>query len=404
MKPRRLWLQRLGLAAAAVALLGALAFVALRTGPLAPTRVTVVQAAQGTFKPALFGIGTVEARRSVLVGPTQAGRVRAVAVDVGDLVQAGQVLAEMDPVDLDERTAALDASVARAGSTVAAAQAQAQDALAKRALADANAQRYVDLGAQNFMSPGAVEARLQEQASAKAAAAAAQANVTAAQQDLQRLQAERAGLRQQRANVRLLAPMAGLVVARDAEPGSTVVAGQAVLRLIEPGTLWVRLRLDQGRSAGLAVGLPASIVLRANPQQALPGQVARIEAVSDSVTEERVALVRFDALPAGLSVGEMAEVTLALPATAPAVLLPNASLQRQQGQVGVWMLGGGSADDKGHGSLRFVPVRVGAGSLDGQVQVLQGVQPGDRVVVYSDKEVRPDSRIQVVNAIALRQP
>jgi HlyD family secretion protein len=276
----------------------------LRTGPLAPTRVTVVQAAQGTFQPQLFGIGTVEARRSVLVGPTLAGRVRTVSVDVGDLVQPGQVLAEMDPVDLDERAAALDASMARAGSAVAAARAQAQDATAKRALADANAQRYVDLGAQNFMSAGAVQARLQEQSSAQAGLAAALANVQAAQQDLQRVAAERAALRQQRANVRLLAPIAGLVVARDAEPGSTVVAGQAVLRLIDPGTLWVRLRLDQGRSAGLAPGLPARIVLRSSPQRALPGQVARVEALSDSVTEERVALVRFDTLPAGLSVGE----------------------------------------------------------------------------------------------------
>ena len=402
MKASRALLQRVGLAAAALALLGALAFVALRTGPLAPTRVTVVQAAQGTLQPQLFGIGTVEARRSVLVGPTLAGRVRTVAVDVGDRVQAGQVLAEMDPVDLDERSAALDASVARAGSAVAAAQAQAQDATAKRALADANAQRYVDLGAQNFMSPGAVEARLQEQSSAKAGLAAAQANVQAALQDQQRLAAERAALRQQRANVRLVAPIAGLVVARDAEPGSTVVAGQAVLRLIEPGTLWVKLRLDQGRSAGLAVGLPARIVLRSNPQQALPGQVARIEAVSDSVTEERVALVRFDALPAGLSVGEMAEVTLALPATTPAVLLPNASLQRQSGhpgQVGVWVLGA----DTGNG-LRFAPVSVGATSLDGQVQVLQGVQAGDRVVVYSDKAVKPGSRIQVVDALNTGRP
>jgi HlyD family secretion protein len=397
MKPGRVWLQRVGLAAAALALLAALAFVALRTGPLAPTRVTVVQAAQGTFQPQLFGIGTVEARRSVLVGPTLAGRVRTVSVDVGDLVQPGQVLAEMDPVDLDERAAALDASIARAGSAVAAARAQAQDATAKRALADANAQRYVDLGAQNFMSAGAVQARLQEQSSAQAGLTAALANVQAAQQDLQRVAAERAALRQQRANVRLLAPIAGLVVARDAEPGSTVVAGQAVLRLIDPGTLWVRLRLDQGRSAGLTPGLPARIVLRSSPQRALPGQVARVEALSDSVTEERVALVRFDTLPAGLSVGEMAEVTLALPTTAPAVLLPNASLQRQQGQVGVWLLG----VDNG---LRFVPVGVGATGLDGQVQVLQGVQAGDRVVVYSDKVIQADSRIQVVHALNAGQP
>ena len=52
-----------------------------------------------------------------------------------------------------------------------------------------------------------------------------EANLAAARQDQQRLAAERAGLRQQRANVRLLAPADGVVTSRDAEPGSTVVAG-----------------------------------------------------------------------------------------------------------------------------------------------------------------------------------
>ena len=220
-------------------------YVVMRSGPLAPTRVTVVQAAEGRFTPALFGIGTVEARRSYLIGPTVAGRVRAVAVavDVGDTVKAGQLLAEMDPVDLDERTAALDASVAGAGSAMAAADAQRRDAQARKELAAVNARRYVELGQQNFISAGAVEARLQEQASADA-------NLAAARQDQQRLAAERAGLRQQRANVRLLAPADGVVTSRDAEPGSTVVAGQAVLRVIEPSSLWVKVRLDQARSAG----------------------------------------------------------------------------------------------------------------------------------------------------------
>ena len=41
----------------------------------------------------------------------------------------------------------------------------------------------------------------------------------------------------------------GIVTSRDAEPGSTVVAGQAVVRVIEPASLWVKARFDQGRSA-----------------------------------------------------------------------------------------------------------------------------------------------------------
>ncbi|MDO9234822.1 MAG: efflux RND transporter periplasmic adaptor subunit [Aquabacterium sp.] len=383
---RRLALALLGLTVAA-----ALAFVVMRSGPLAPTRVTVVKAAEGRLAPALFGIGTVEARRSYLIGPTVAGRVRAVAVDVGDSVKAGQLLAEMDPVDLDERSAALDASVARAGSAMAAANAQRHDALARKELASVNARRYVELGAQNFISKSAVEVRLQEQSSAEAIVSAADANLAAARQDQQRLAAERAGLRQQRANVRLLAPADGMVTSRDAEPGSTVVAGQAVLRVIEPSSLWVKVRLDQGRSAGLAAGLSAHVVLRSNPGQTLTGKVARVEVVSDSVTEERVAQVSLDHRPASLSVGELAEVTLTLPTTAQAVLLPNAAIKRMQAQTGVWMIEGSR--------LRFAPVRIGQTSLDGQVQVLEGVKPGATIVVHSEKDIGAHSRIKVVDSL-----
>jgi HlyD family secretion protein len=306
------------------------------------------------------------------------------------------LLAEMDPVDLDERASALDASIARASSVVAAAQAQRGDALARRELAAITARRYVELGAQNFMSAGAVEAKQQEQASADAAAAAAEANLAAARQDAQRLAAERAGLRQQRDNVRLLAPAAGVVISRDAEAGSTVVAGQAVLRLIEPASLWIRVRLDQGRSAGLAAGLPASIVLRSKPGTRLSGKVARVEATSDSITEERVALVSLDSLPTGLTTGELAEVTLALPATAPAVLLPNPAVQRQADQVGVWRIEGGKPS--------FTPVRVGLASFDGQVQVLEGLEAGDEVVVYSEKALTGGSRVKVVDQLAGSRP
>jgi len=388
--------RRLALGVLGVALLVALGFLVMRSGPLAPTRVTVVQATEGRLTPALFGIGTVEARRNVLIGPTAAGRVRRVTVDVGDSVKAGQLLAEMDPVDLDERSAALDASIARAGSALAAAEAQRRDALAKRELAAVNARRYAELGAQNFISTGAVEARLQEQASAEAGVSAADANLAAARQDRQRVIAERAGLLQQRTNVRLVAPIDGVVTSREAEPGSTVVAGQAVLRVIEPTSLWIKVRLDQGRSAGLAVGLPAQIVLRSNAGSSLSGKVARVEAVSDSVTEERVAQVSLDQAPAGLSVGELAEVTLSLPATASTVVLPNAAIRRLQGQTGVWTVADGRPG--------FVPVRIGQTSLDGQVQVLEGLRAGSSVIVYTEKELSAGRRIKVVDALAGSQP
>ena len=383
---RRFVLSVLGLA-----LLGGVAFVMLRAGPLAPVKIVLTEVKQGSFTPALFGIGTVEARRSWMVGPTVAGRVLSVKVDVGETVKAGQLLAEMDPVDIEQRGASIDASIERARSVQAAALAQQADATAKRELATTNLQRNQDLAKQDFISAGALEGRSQEKASADAALDAARANLAAAAQDLKRLQADRAALTQQRANVRLLAPAEGVVTARDAEPGATVVAGQPVLRLINPASLWIRLRVDQGRSEGLAAGLKAQIVLRSRPRETLSGQVSRVELLSDSVTEERIAQVAFDAAPAGLSVGEMAEVSLQLAPIAKSALVPGAAIQRVGSQTGVWRLNAGKPE--------FVPVRTGVTNLDGQVQVLDGLAEGDKVVVYSQKALSAGQRVQVVDAL-----
>jgi HlyD family secretion protein len=383
--------RRLSLAGLALLLLAALAFVLLRSGPLAATRVTVSQVKEGSFNPALFGIGTVEARRNWMIGPTAAGRVLSVKVDVGDSVKAGQLLAEMDPVDLDQRLASLDASIERALSAQAGATAQQRDATARRELAAVNFRRNQDLADKNFISSGALEARLQENTSADAALQAAQANLKGAGQDLMRLKADRAALQQQRSSVRLLAPADGIVTTRDAEAGSTVVAGQPVLRLIDPTSLWIKLRVDQGRSAGLMPGLKAQIVLRSQSQVPLGGSLARVELLSDSVTEERIAQVSFSQSPAGVSVGEMAEVTLELPATARTPLVPSASIQRQGAVTGVWRLVSGKPV--------FTAVRLGASSLDGQIQVLDGLKAGDEVVVYSQKTLTGSSRVQVVDSL-----
>lgn len=388
--------RRLTLIGSAALLAVALVFVALRAGPWAPMRVTVTQAVQGTIQPAVFGIGTVEARRNWMIGPTAAGRVLNVQVDVGDSVKAGQVLAEMDPVDLNQRIASVAAAHQKALSAQTAAAAQQADAFARRALASANARRNQELADQHFISPVALDARLQEKRSADAALQAAAANLQGAGQDVIRLAADRAALQQQRHSVRLIAPADGVVTAREAEAGSTVVAGQAVLRLIDPASLWIRLRVDQGRSAGLASGLKAAIVLRSQSRTPLPGQVARVELLADSITEERIAQVAFDRMPAGVSVGEMAEVTLTLSAIADAILVPNASIQRQGNATGVWRIASGK--------LVFAPVRVGATSLDGQVQVWDGVQAGDRIVAYSHKALVGGSRVRVVEALLPTPP
>ncbi|MDD5296810.1 MAG: efflux RND transporter periplasmic adaptor subunit [Rhodocyclaceae bacterium] len=372
-------------------LLSGFGWVVLRHGPMAPVKVTVAQAATADLQPSLFGIGTVEARRAFLIGPTVAGRVKKVLVDVGDRVAAGQLLAEMDPVDLDERAVAARAGAARARNAVAAAQAQLQDAQARGKLARDNAERYAALGRQHFFSPSAVEAKEQESVSAQAALTAARAALDGARDDLARLAAEEGAVARQRANLQLRAPLAGVITARDAEAGTTVVAGQGVLRMVDPTSIWVRTRLDQGRSGGLADGLRASIVLRSRPQQALPGRVARLEPLGDSVTEEKLLGVAFDAAPAGVSLNEMAEVTLLLPGLPGVLAVPNAALHRIGEQEGVWRLK--------EGRVEFRPVRVGARTLDGKAQILSGLERGEVLVVHSARELQSGDRVAAVDKI-----
>ena len=389
---KKLFNRRNGFILAALALAAGFAWVVASSGPLAPVRVTVAQVARADLTPTLFGIGVVEARRSYLVGPTAAARVRQVTVDVGDTVRAGQLLAEMDPVDLDQRLTATAAAAARAQNAIDTASAQLADSIARREVAAANALRYDDLGRQGFVSSSVTEGKSQELKSAEAQRAAAEATLAGARQDLGRLNAERDGVRQQRASLRLLAPADGIVTARDAEPGSTVVAGQAVLRLVAADSLWVKLRLDQNRSAGLQPGLAADIVLRSRPGQKLAGKVARIEMLSDSVTEERIAQVSFDVPPANVSVGEMCEISLRLPDVRQALAVPNAALRQRGGKPGVWVQ---AAD-----GLSFVSVRAGASGADGRVQILEGLKEGDAVIVHSERDLTERSRVKVVTALA----
>lgn len=378
--------KKLGIAGAVLLLVaGAIGFAFTR-GPLAPPRVELAEVRQGDLQPAVFGVGTVEARLSYALGPTLAGRVKAVAVDQGDRVHAGQVVAELDPVDLDERIAAAAFGMQRAGLAVSAAEAQSREAASREKLAQASAARYRDLVAKHFVSKEMAAAKESEAEVARAGHEAATASLDAARRDAARLGAERDALLRQRANLKLVSPVDGVVVSRDAEPGNTVVAGQAVVRLVDPASLWIRTRIDQGQAGGLAAGQAARIVLRSRQGEAIPGKVARIEMQGDSVSEERLVHVAFDAAPGNLTLGELAEVTVTLPGEKNALFVPTAAL-KQLGQArGVWRVEGGKT--------RFQAVQTGISTLDGQTRIASGLQAGDEVIVHSPVDLTQGIRVR----------
>jgi HlyD family secretion protein len=375
----------------AVLFIVAFGWIVATQGPLAPVKVTLDTAKETRLERTLFGIATVEARRSHSIGPTLAGRVARVLVDQGEAVKAGQLLAEMEPVDLDARLAAGTASAAAAAQRVQSADAALAEAGSRAKLARNSADRYADLRNKNFVSQEAADAKAHEAAAAQSARESAAAALAAAKEDVRRAQSDLAGTGKSREHLRLTSPVDGIVTARLGEPGSTVVAGQAVVQVIDPASLWLRVRIDQGRSQGLAVGLPAEIALRSRPGDKFAGRVERVDWVGDAVTEERIANVVFDTPPQGIAIGELAEVTLRLPAIEKALAIPAAALQRQGSQSGVWQTAEGKA--------RFVPITAGAISSDGYVEIRQGLAAGDTVIVHSGKALGDGARIKPVDAL-----
>ncbi len=385
------------LAGMVLLLLVLLGFVALRTGPLAPVPVTVETVHIQQVHPALFGIGSVEARFTHKIGPTFAGRIKRVEVQPGDAVKAGQLLGEMDPVDLDEKLDAQEATIKRAQASALAAEAQNREVASRQAFAEVQFKRYALLRVSHAVSEEGVAIKRQELDIAQASLAAARANLEASRQELLRARAERDGLLRQRANLRLVSPVDGIVTRRDVDAGTTAVAGQAVVEVVEPGSLWINARFDQQRAQGLTAQLPAHIVLRSRGGAPIEGLVARLEPHADVVTEEVLAKVAFTLRPDVLPpIGELAEVTVTLPAHEAMPVVPNASVQRVDGQLGVWILD--------NNKLRFVPIKTGATDLQGQVEILQGLQGGEQLVVYSHKALSASSRVKVVTQMAGVKP
>ncbi len=376
----RLPLQGRTLALASVLIVLAALFVVVvtRSGPLAPVAVTVATVESSALAPGLFGVGTVESRYTYKIGPTLSGRLLRVVVDVGDRVAAGQLLAEMDAVDLDDRVRAQQAILRRSEALL-------QESEARQGYALAQATRYEQLLAARSTSEELLSARQQDRRLADAALVAAREEVT-------RARAEHDALRAQRNNLRLVAPVAGLIASRSADPGTTIVTGQAVVEVVDPRSLWVHVRVDQGNAHGLRAGLPALVVLRSRDGKPLSARVLRVEPRADAVTEETLVKVVFESMPDPLPpIGELAEVTVSLPSVPSAPVIANAAVHRINGSTGVWQV----VD----GDLQFTPVSLGAANLDGLVQVRSGLSVGDRVVVYSAKSLSARSRIKVTDRL-----
>ncbi len=369
--------------------LGAVIALILIKGPLAPVTVQVARVQKGDLQPSRFGIGTVEARRSYSIGPNRSGRLLDLRVDHGDRVTRGQLLGHMDPVDLPDRLRSAEKAIEKMEHLVLASRARMSEVEARLKLANDDARRYRELGRKKQVSADQVEAKVTEARALADQYRGAQADLDAATHDLEKAKADRDGIQALIDDLKLTSPADGLVVAREVEPGSVVMAGSPVLKIVDPGSLWVRTRIDQRSSAGLRKGLEAEMQLRKYPGRPFRGSVSRLELIADSLTAERWVDVSFRQIPEDIALGSLANVTIHLPAVEAVPWIPAAALHRQGAVTGVWVL----QDDR----ARFRAVDTGVRTLDGKVQVTAGLAEGDEVISFSARPLKEGAKLRAEN-------
>lgn len=286
-----------------------------------------------------------ESRLSFRVG----GKLLTRKVNLGDAVRPGQVLAQLDPQDLVLARDAANASMAAAR--------------ANRDQSGADYKRFIELHNQGFISAAELERR-------DTAFKAAQAQMDQARAQLS-AQGNQAGYAQ------LVADVAGVVTAVDAEPGMVVAAGTPIVRVAVDGPRDVVFSVPENQLARLraAVAQPGALKVKlwGEPEEsARDVKLREVAAATDPVT--RTFLVKADAGRLDAKPGQTATVTLVLPKVGQLIKLPLAAVFQYQGNSAVWVL------DTGTMKVKPQPIQVG-GADGNEAVVAAGLIPGQEVVV-----------------------
>jgi len=333
----------------------------VREDTLRPVRVVTVSEHRAAF--ALTLPAEVRPRVETRYAFRVAGKIAMRAVEVGDAVQAGQLLARLDPQD---REPARDA----ARSQLEAAQTEAR-------LARIELGRVRELYERRYVS----RAQLDRQ---QAGADAAEARVRAAR--AARTQAEN-----EIAFQTLRAEVAGVVTAIEAEAGQVVEAGQPVVRVARAGEFELlahvpeRERAAARAASAWSVSIPA---LGAQRHEATMRELAPLADPSSRTYAMRLAL-RDPALAGGLALG-MSAIVQVVQQAQPAFEVPLSALYSVDGNAHVWRVGD---DDR----VELVAVRTD-GLLDDAVRIVDGLAPGDRVVTAGTSLLVAGQRVRLLEA------
>jgi len=326
--------------------------------PVRSVRVmnVVIGDAGGTHEYAAEVRARVESQLGFRVG----GKMVQRSAEVGQVVKSGQVLAQLDPGDLQlGRDAAQSALVAARVNLEQSA---------------SDFKRFKDLREQGFISAADLERR--------------ESTLKAAQAQYEQARAQAGVQGNQAAYSALVAPAPGVVTAVLAEVGAVLASGTPVVRLAHDGPRDVVFSVPENGADGLRalLGQPGALKVRLwGGGVLLPATVREVAAAADPAT--RTFQVKADVGAAAVQLGQTAAVLIELPRLAGITRLPLTAVTQQQGRTAVWVV------DPATMTVRPQPIEV-AGADGNWVVVAGGLTAGQRVVTAGVHVLTPGQKVR----------
>jgi RND family efflux transporter MFP subunit len=346
----------------------ALSAVALLVGcsetkPAAPAAaervhgIVVMQIQKTSVPEVVEATGTVRAALSAQLSSQVMGTITRVNVHEGDRVRRGEVLVAIDEAQQQAAFAGANAGLRASQESIAAA-------VADYALAESTMKRYQMLYDKKSVSP-------QEFDEVKTRLAAAKARRDEAHAGREQAEAgvSQAGTAMSFTKVR--APFDGLVIARLAEPGAMASPGVPLLTVEDPSHFRLEATVDESKIGAVRLGEPVPVVIDALGEQPVEGKVTQIVPAADPGS--RTFTVKID-LPANpqMRTGLFGRARFAR-GQHDAIAVPKTAILNRGQLQAVYVVGSDQL-----ASLRYVT--LGSASTD-QVEVLSGLQSGDRIVM-----------------------
>jgi RND family efflux transporter MFP subunit len=323
-----------------------------------PVKVAVVAAApQGRT---LTYSGVVKPRIESSIGFRVGGKIVERAVNVGDPVKVGQVIARLDDTDLKLAEASAKAAVGGART--------------RRDVARDNLERAKPLLAKQFISQASYDIRRNELDAAVSALETAEAQL------------------RQAANATsyttLTADKAGIVTAVTAEPGQVVSPGQPVIAIAEAGAIEVAIGVPEQDAGRLAVGQGAAVALWAGAGPEAEGSIREIAGQADAASRTYPVRVAVAAPPKGMRLGMTATVAIHIDGEVAGVVVPLTALTEAGGAPAVFVV------DTQKKTVRRTPVIL-AGPVAVGIRVAGGLKAGDIVVTAGVQFLRDGMRVRL---------